>query len=126
MYEPVEFIHDFLIDELNTIKLDEKVAIHLTCSSEKMGLGDKLLRVASACCEKVVVPEKVGCCGFAGDRGFTYPELNASALEELNHQVSSCSSGFSNSRTCEIGLSHYGGINYTSIVYLVERCSRNQ
>ena len=124
MYEPVEFIHDFLLDELTLVKLDEKVAVHLTCSSEKMGLGNKLLNVASACCTEVVVPEKVGCCGFAGDRGFTYPELNAAALEELHHQVSSCTSGYSNSRTCEIGLSQHGGINYKSIVYLVERSSR--
>lgn len=124
MYEPVEFIHDFLLDVLKISKINEKVAVHLTCSSEKMGLGPKLLKVASACADGVVVPEKVGCCGFAGDRGFTYPELNAVALEELNHQVVNCSSGYSNSRTCEIGLSQHGGIDYKSIVYLVERCSR--
>lgn len=124
MYEPAEFIHDFLLDVLKITKCNERVAVHTTCSSEKMGLGAKLVDVAKACASEVVVPEKVGCCGFAGDRGFTYPELNAAALEELNHQVSSCSSGYSNSRTCEIGLSLYGGINYGSIVYLVERCSR--
>jgi D-lactate dehydrogenase len=124
MYEPVEFIHDFLLDALKITKSSEKIAVHTTCSSEKMGLGAKLVNVAKACASEVVVPEKVGCCGFAGDRGFTYPELNAVALEELNHQVCSCSAGYSNSRTCEIGLSLHGGINYGSIVYLVERCSR--
>lgn len=124
IYEPVEFIHDFLLKVLKINKLQEKVAVHITCSSEKMGLNEKFVKVASACAHEVVVPEKVGCCGFAGDRGFTYPELNAAALEELNHQVSSCSAGYSNSRTCEIGLSLHGGINYGSIVYLVERCSR--
>ncbi len=124
MYEPVEFIHDFLLDVLNITKSNEKVAVHTTCSSEKMGLGTKLVNVAKACTREVVVPEKVGCCGFAGDRGFTYPELNAVALEELQHQVSSCTAGYSNSRTCEIGLSLHGGIQYGSIVYLVERCSR--
>jgi D-lactate dehydrogenase len=126
MYEPVEFIHDFLLDDLDIKKVDERVAVHLTCSSEKMGMGAKLLGVARRCAAEVVVPEKVGCCGFAGDRGFTYPELNAAALAELPGQVSGCTSGYSNSRTCEIGLSFHGGIHYKSIVYLVERCSSGQ
>jgi D-lactate dehydrogenase len=124
IYEVVEFIHDCLLSELEIAPLEEKVAVHLTCSSEKMGMGKKLVSLASACAREVVVPEKVGCCGFAGDKGFTVPELNASALKELHRQVSSCTSGYSNSRTCEIGLSLHGGIHYKSIVYLVERCSR--
>ncbi len=124
LYEPVEFIHDFLLTELNIQQKQEKIAVHTTCSSEKMGLGNKLIDVAKACATEVVVPEKVGCCGFAGDRGFTYPELNTVALEELNHQVADCRAGYSNSRTCEIGLSQHGGIDYNSIVYLVEQCSR--
>jgi len=123
MYEPVEFIHDFLLDTLSLKKAEKKVAVHLTCSSEKMGLQSKLIAVASACAEEVVVPEKIHCCGFAGDRGFTYPELNTVALEGLTEQVSDCSSGYSNSRTCEIGLSLHGAITYKSIVYLVERSS---
>jgi len=124
LYEVVEFFHDFVISELDLVRIDEKVAVHLTCSSEKMGLADKLMHLAATCATDVVVPEKIGCCGFAGDRGFSYPELNASALQDLRPQVASCSAGYSNSRTCEIGLSLHGGIEYTSIVYLVERCSR--
>lgn len=126
LYEPAEFIHDFLLQELKITRSTEKIALHTTCSSEKMGLAAKLYRVARACADEVVVPDKVGCCGFAGDRGFTYPELNASALEELHDQVCSCTAGYSNSRTCEIGLSLHGGIEYSSIVYLVERCSRER
>lgn len=126
LYEPAEFIHDFLLGELKITKSKEKIALHTTCSSEKMGLAAKLRRVAEACADEVVVPDKVGCCGFAGDKGFTYPELNASALEELHDQVCSCTAGYSNSRTCEIGLSLHGGIEYSSIVYLVERCSRER
>ena len=124
MFEPVEFIHDFLLHELDIVQSEESVAVHTTCSSEKMGIGSKLTAVAAACSENVVVPEKIGCCGFAGDRGFTFPELNAAALEGLGDQVSDCNGGYSNSRTCEIGLSLHGGIDYKSIVYLVERCSR--
>ncbi|MFH1980215.1 MAG: FAD-binding and (Fe-S)-binding domain-containing protein [Pseudomonadota bacterium] len=125
LYEPVEFIHDFLLERLTLSKTPETVAVHVTCSAQKMGLGEKFRKVAEACVETVVVPERVGCCGFAGDRGFSHPELNASALTHLRDSVQPhCHSGYSNSRTCEIGLSLHSGLYYKSIVYLVERCSR--
>ena len=127
LYEPVEFIHDFLRDRLKFKKTPGTVAVHVTCSSTKMGLNEKFRTVARACAEKVVIPMKVGCCGFAGDRGFTYPELNASALSELRPSLpADCGSGYSNSRTCEIGLSLHGGIDYQSIVYLVDRCTEKK
>lgn len=126
VYESVEFLHDFILPYLRLKKLDETITIHTTCSLQKMGLANKLLAVARACAEEVVVPEKVGCCGFAGDRGFTYPELNAAALAKLRPAVlkGGATSGYSNSRTCEIGLSLHSGIQYRSIMYLVEQCSR--
>jgi len=126
LYEPVEFLHDFVLPHLTLRQLDETVTVHSTCSTMKMGLASKMAGVAAACAKKVVVPEKVGCCGFAGDRGFSFPELNSSALAELRPAVEEggAGTGYSNSRTCEIGLSLHSGIRYRSIVYLVERCSR--
>ena len=124
LYEPVEFIHDFLMGRLKFAPLHRTVAIHHTCSAMKMGLENKFQTVARACAETVVVPDSVGCCGFAGDRGFTHPELNASALKDLHASVSeSCAAGYSTSRTCEIGLSLHSGIFYKSIVYLVDNCT---
>ena len=126
LYEPVEFIHDFLMDKLNYNQLPRTVAIHNTCSSIKMELTDKFRTVAQACAQKVIIPQRVGCCGFAGDRGFTYPELNASALMELRSAVSqTCTAGYSNSRTCEIGLSLHSGLYYKSILYLVDECTKS-
>ena len=70
------------------------------------------------------MPEKVKCCGFAGDKGFEIPELNESALEHLKEALpADCGCGYSNSRTCEIGLADKSGISYQSIAYLVDRCS---
>jgi D-lactate dehydrogenase len=124
MYEPVEFIHDHLLDKLAFTPSPETVTLHVTCSSVKMGLAAKFRTVAQACAKTVVVPHGVGCCGFAGDRGFNYPELNAAALADLRPQVPvEAKAGFSNSRTCEIGLSLHGGIPYQSIVYLVDACT---
>lgn len=125
IYEPVEFIDEFLTDKLKFTKTKEKVAIHSTCSSTKMGLNGKLKKVAEMCSEEVIIPHDVGCCGWAGDRGFTYPELNASALRNLKSGIpEDCHYGYSTSRTCEIGLSVHSGINYESIIYLVDKCSK--
>jgi D-lactate dehydrogenase len=95
---------------------------------KKMGKEDILKRVAEACAEKVVIPEEVGCCGFAGDRGFTYPEMNAYALRKLRGAIerSGATAGYSNSRTCEIGLTTNSGIQYQGLVYLVDRCSTSK
>jgi len=68
IYEPVEFIHSFLLDALEFTKIPETIAVHVTCSSIKLGLREKFLAVAGACAETVVVPDRVGCCGVAGDR----------------------------------------------------------
>lgn len=35
--------------------------------------------------------------------------------------MQTCEEGISTSRTCEIGLSHFGGIDYRGLVYLVDR-----
>ena len=124
LYEPVEFIHDHLMDKLSFTQSEETVTLHVTCSSTKMGLAAKFKAVASACAQTVVIPRNIGCCGFAGDRGFNYPELNAAALADLRPQVpAKAAAGYSNSRTCEIGLSLHGGVPYQSIVYLVDRCT---
>jgi D-lactate dehydrogenase len=125
LFEPAEFIYDFLMERLKFEPLDATIALHHTCSNMKMALEHKLLAVAQACAKNVVVPELVGCCGFAGDRGFTHPELNQAALKELKPAVKAqCSAGYSTSRTCEIGLSQHSGLYYKSIVYLVDQCTR--
>ena len=123
LFEPVEFIHNFILDRLPLKKQKEPVAVHITCSATRLGLADKTLAIMKACSENVVVPEHITCCGFAGDKGFTTPELNTSALGTLAGQVSHCEAGYSTSRTCEIGLSEHSGIDYQSIIYLVDECS---
>jgi D-lactate dehydrogenase len=122
LFEPVEFVHDHLMDALAFERRAGKVAVHVTCSAQKLAVGPKLEALARACAETVVVPP-VGCCGFAGDKGFSHPELNATALAGLRAAVAGCEAGYSNSRTCEIGLALHGGIPYRSILLLVDRCT---
>jgi D-lactate dehydrogenase len=122
IFESAEFVHDRLMPHLRFARVPGPVALHVTCSATKMGLEPKLRALAGACAEKVVVPA-TGCCGFAGDRGFTNPELNASALSGLRAAVEGCARGYSTSRTCEIGLSTHAGIPYQSLVHLVDACT---
>lgn len=125
LYEPAEFIMTFIKDRLEFHPIDRKVALHVTCSTREMGVADHLIALAKLCSTQVYLPEGVGCCGFAGDRGFTYPEMNKYALRKLRPQIEKydIEVGYSNSRTCEIGLQTNTGIPYMSIVYLVNECT---
>ncbi len=128
LYEPAEFIYTFLRNRLEFTPTDEPVAIHITCSMRRMGLADTIVRLAKLCSNHVFVPEEIGCCGFAGDRGFTHPEVNAYALRKLRPQLEKegIRMGYSNSRTCEIGLTTNSGIPYQSIAYLVDKCTKRK
>lgn len=126
LYDSAEFVWEKMRDRLEFVQSDRPIAIHLTCSTRKMGIEAAVEGLARLCSTKVLVPEGVGCCGFAGDKGFTHPELNAYALRKLRAQIeaSGIEVGYSNSRTCEIGLSTNSGIPYRSIIYLVNECTR--
>jgi D-lactate dehydrogenase len=90
-----------------------------------MGLDPKLAAVARACSRNVIIPDRIGCCGFAGDKGFSLPELNDHALRDLPAAIpQGCTAGYSTSRTCEIGLSSHAGIPYNSLAYLFEKATR--
>ncbi len=125
LLDPVDLSRAYLLPRLQLKPLPETVAVHATCSVRKMGGAEALYAIARQCAERVVIPDQVGCCGFAGDRGFQVPELNRAALKDLRPALPpECAAGYSTSRTCEIGLSHHGGIPYRSILYLLERASR--
>jgi D-lactate dehydrogenase len=82
--------------------------------------------VAAHFAERVTVPLEAGCCGMAGDRGFTHPELTASATrkeaaEARDARPDAC---YSSTRTCEMALSEATGMDYASILYLVDEALR--
>jgi D-lactate dehydrogenase len=123
LYEPVEFILTYLLPHLEIKPLDETITVFPVCSMKKMGLDAKLAELAMVCASEVIIAESA-CCGFAGDRGFSFPELNAHGLRNLKKQLPpNVRHGYSTSRTCEIGLSLHTGISYKSIVYLVDKVS---
>jgi D-lactate dehydrogenase len=122
LYDLPEFLHDRALARLRIEKQDRPVLLHLPCSVKRMGQEAKLRGLAEACSDQVIVPEDVTCCGFAGDKGFFRPELNAYALRHL--KVPADAVGCSSSRTCEIGLERNAGQSFQSIAYLLDACSR--
>jgi len=125
LYDPIEFTIKFLLGRLKLMRKYGKIAIHPTCSTRLFELDEPFYQLAERCAEQVVWPRDIQCCGFSGDKGFTHPELNRSALETLAAQVSGCQEGFSTSRTCEIGLSLHGKIPYKNIFYMLDTCAEN-
>eukprot|EP01134_Creolimax_fragrantissima_P002711 CFRG2711T1 len=123
IYDQATFTNIFLLNKLNIKKTDSPLALHITCSTKKMGDEDAMKNVANSLSSKVVIPPEVTCCGFAGSKGFIMPELNNAALKTLNHAIQGCNAGMSNSRTCEIGLTRMSGITYDSIFHHLDRQS---
>ena len=127
LYDFHEFAHDALLPRLMITRQPEPVALHINCSVRKTGTDAKLRALLKACAEQIIEPDAVTCCGFAGDRGFAVPELNQHALRHLKPALpANCACGVSTNRTCEIGLTAESGIDYRSIAYLLEKCSRPQ
>ena len=126
LYDSAEFVWAKMRDRLEFVQGNTPIAIHLTCSTRKMGIEEAVVGLAHLCSSKVLLPEGVGCCGFAGDKGMTHPELNAYALRKLRSQIEAngIEVGYSNSRTCEIGLTTNSGVPYRSIIYLVNEHTR--
>ncbi|SCK04875.1 FAD-binding and (Fe-S)-binding domain-containing protein [Vogesella sp. LIG4] len=115
------FVQEEAAQYLQFSPQDATVALHVVCSMKKKGQSASLNALARRCASKVIEPAGITCCGFAGDKGFTHPELNESALSGLAGQVAGCCGGFSTSATCEIGLSSHSGIPYQHLMVLVDK-----
>src|SRR5271165_3437960 len=124
--DAIEFVHDELLPKLAIKTKSRLVALHPVCSVTKMGIGAKLEGIARACSEQVTVPADAGCCAFAGDRGFLFPELTQSAtrLEAAEVKAKRPDECYSSSRTCEIGMTRATGQIYRSYMYLLEKATR--
>jgi len=124
LYDPIEFMLNFVMPKLAVKNPRKVVTVFPVCSVKKIGMEQNLLKLAQLCSEEVKIVES-NCCGFAGDRGFNYPELNEHGLRHLPEQIpAGCHEGYSTSRTCEIGMSEKSGINFKSIFYLIDDVTR--
>lgn len=122
--------HDRLLPRLEVRRKVAAAAVHPTCATRRLGQTARLEALAGALAEEVFVPPTATCCGFAGDRGLSHPELTASATAEEDAELTARAAELpdrrfdahlSTNRTCEIGLERATGAPYESFVFLLER-----
>lgn len=119
IFDFVEFMAGkVLADRVSWPRLQRSVTLHPTCTLMKMGGVPDLRKVASAFASDVTIPIQAECCGFAGDRGFNFPELTLSATRPEASEVAAESHCYSTCRTCEIGMTAATGQVYQSIIHL--------
>ncbi len=126
--DSVAWAHDRLLPWLEVGEKIGAATVHPTCASRQMGLTHRLERLGRALADDLYVPPSATCCGFAGDRGISHPELTAAATAPEASEVAGrhFDAHLSNNRTCEIGLQRATGEPYESVILLLERLTRAQ
>jgi D-lactate dehydrogenase len=124
--DSVAWAHDRLLPGLEVASKVGSATVHPTCATRQLGLAPRLRALASALAEDVYVAPSATCCGFAGDRGFSHPELTAAATRDQAAELSGrdFDAHLSSNRTCEIGLARATGEPYESFVFLLEELTR--
>jgi len=124
--DSVAWAHDRLLPSLELTGKVGSATVHPTCATRHMGLAPRLRSLAGALADEVYVAPSATCCGFAGDRGISHPELTESATRPQAEELSGrhFDAHLSNNRTCEIGLSRATGAEYESVLILLERLTR--
>ncbi|WP_432721748.1 FAD-binding and (Fe-S)-binding domain-containing protein [Jeongeupia wiesaeckerbachi] len=122
LYDAASFLDEHVAPRLAIAKPLAELALHVPCSATKLGAADALRALAQRCSDKPI-GTGVACCGFAGSKGFTLPELNANSLGQLAPEARACAHGVSMSQTCQIGLSSHTGSRYHSIEALLDQLS---
>ena len=118
----VDYLHDFVLPKQQNIHKKISVVVHPVCSVQKMNTQFKLIKLAHHYAQNVTVPKHAGCCGMAGDRGFIFPELTASATlpEATEIKEVQYDGYYSSTKTCEMALSQAVNQNYESVLYLLD------
>jgi D-lactate dehydrogenase len=99
---------------------------HPTCATRRLGLAPSLRTLAEALADDVYIAPSATCCGFAGDRGISHPELTAAATRPQAEELAgrSFDAHLASNRTCEIAMTRATGEPYESPLILLERLSR--
>ncbi|MFE3556058.1 FAD-binding and (Fe-S)-binding domain-containing protein [Streptomyces sp. NPDC059193] len=115
-----------LLPHLEVRRTVGSAVLHPTCSMRHLGDEAQLRAVAEACADEVVVPDDLGCCAFAGDRGMLHPELTASATAREAAEVTArhFDAHLSANRMCEVGMDRATGRSYVSVLLELEHATR--
>jgi D-lactate dehydrogenase len=120
--DSVAWAHDRLLPELEVRRRVGSATVHPTCATRQMGLAPRLRALAGTLADEVFIAPSATCCGFAGDRGISHPELTAAATADQASELAgrAFDAHLSSNRTCEIGLGRATGVEYESFVFLLE------
>jgi D-lactate dehydrogenase len=124
--DSIAWAHDHLLPKLEVGDKVASATVHPTCATRHMGLAPRLRSLAGALADEVYVAPSATCCGFAGDRGISHPELTEAATRPQAEELSGrhFDAHLSNNRTCEIGLSRATGESYKSVLIKLEELTR--
>ena len=122
--DSVDYLHDMVVPACTVKQKKENIVLHPVCSLKKMNTEIKFKNIATHFADRVTIPVQAGCCGMAGDRGFLFPELTASATfyEAQEVKSSEYEGYYSSTKTCEMAMSEAVNKNYESILYLANEC----
>lgn len=129
VYDLSAFTQKYILPNLSITPISEPVGLHIICSTRKGGWMDSVFAIAKSCTtHQIYIDEKTQCCGFAGNKGFFYPEFNSSALESLKKYFKAHPTNrlYSTSSTCEVGLSENTGKVWQHIIYLLDEVSEGK
>lgn len=120
--DSIDFLYTMIMPGAIVKQKKNNIVLHPVCSLEKMKTGYKFIQLANHFANQVTVPKNAGCCGMAGDRGFSFPELTAAATnpEALEVKQQAYNGYYSSTKTCEMAMSEAVKENYESILYLVD------
>jgi D-lactate dehydrogenase len=124
--DSVAWAHDRLLPRLEIAGKVGSATVHPTCATRQMGLAPRLRNLADVLADDVFVAPSATCCGFAGDRGFSHPELTAAATADQATELAGrhFDAHLSSNRTCEIALTRATGEPYESFLFLLEALTR--
>jgi len=125
LVDAIAWVHQ-LLPSLSIKRKLASAAVHPTCSTIHLGLEEKLIEIARAVADDVIVPIGTTCCGTAGDRGLLHPELVVSATRDEKSYLDAHPADvyLSANRTCEMGLQQATGKPYESFIFALEEMTR--
>lgn len=122
IFDPISFLYEELKD-YHFKKSDKKILLHINCSITNLNKNKEMLYLAHKCTNNVIIPNDILCCGFAGSKGFSNPELNQNALKTIKEFIpEDCKEGYTCLETCALGLEKYSGIKFYSLFHLIYDC----
>jgi D-lactate dehydrogenase len=123
--DSAQFLLGQVLPKLTVTRRLPSVAVHHNCSAQRLNEQPMTEAIAGACADKIAVLGSVTCCGYAGDKGLFFPELNAHATRFAKADIpAGCTLGVSTVSTCASGLSEHAGIPFVGLASLLEWATR--